>query len=571
MLAGLPGTPAELLRWSWQDIEPCYQELLKRPLDAGVIDDWLNDWSDLTSNVSELHARLFIEFSRNTADPETEARFTRFIETVRPKVEAAEHRLKLRLVSSGVEPAGFELVLRKIRSEVSIYSESNLALLAEEQKLCTEYDRVNGAQVVQWRGEEKTMGEMYALLLDPDRGVREASWRLAHDARAADRPTLNRLWEKLVQVRTAISANAGCDDYRSYVWRQRFRFDYGPEDCRSFHRAIEEMAVPAAVRAYERRRRALGIESVRPWDTEVDPFGTEQVRPYETTGELIRRAKSVFEQIDSQFAGNFQTMLDEELIDLERRKNKGPGAFEFGYTARRRPFVFVNPTGTHFDMTTLMHECGHAFHEFARAGLPSFFHRSESYLPLEFAEVASMAMELLATPYLSTSRGGFYDESEAARVRVSHLEQILVMMPYVALVDAFQHWVYENPRKSIDAGRCDEEWCRLWDRFMPFIDYGSIEQAKELYWHRQLHIFKLPFYFIEYGFAQLGAVQIWARSLEDYGASIASYKEALALGATAAIPDLFSAAGAHFAFDRATLEGFVGVVERTIEDLRRKI
>jgi oligoendopeptidase F len=329
--------------------------------------------------------------------------------------------------------------------------------------------------------------------------------------------------------------------------------------------------VPASDRVLKRHQKTLGLDSIRPWDTNVDPFGDEPLKPFQTTDQLTHRTKTILDQIDPEFGSYFETMIKNDLLDLESRKNKAPGAYSLGFAAVRQPFIFMSSAGTHGDVLTLLHESGHALHEFERGKLEYFQHRSENYLPAEFGEVASMGMELLAAPLLVKERGGFYNESDAARARIQQLEDILTFWPYMALVDAFQHWIYENPKQGADGVNCESVWAGLWDRFMPGIDYSGYEDAKKTVWLRQMHIFTLPFYYIEYGMAQLGAVQVWANSLNDHRAAVASYKKALALGSTVGLPKLFETAGAKFAFDSSTLKQSVDLMERTIDELKSKL
>ncbi|HEY3310109.1 MAG TPA: M3 family oligoendopeptidase [Anaerolineales bacterium] len=560
-----------LMQWTWTDIEPFYQELQRPELTLGNVSTWLKDWSDLISHVDELYTRLFIATTQYTADADVEKRFNTFIESIQPKARTADQMLKEKLLASQLDPPGFELPLRKMRTEAGLFREANLPLLTEEQKLNSEYNRIIGGQTFLWEGQERTTRQMFPLLQEKDRTTREKAWGVLTEGRLKDRAALNELWEKLMRVRMQIAANNGLPDYRAYIWEQKFRFDYTPEDCKAFHRAIEEVVVPAASRMYARRKKLLGVGSVRPWDVNVDPFGDKPLKPFQRTEELQNKVKTILERVDPEFGHFFETMVNEGLLDMESRKNKAPGAYSLGYAVKRQPFIFMSSAGTHDDVVTLLHEGGHAVHEFERGKLEYFQHRSENYLPAEFAEVASMGMELLATPYLTREQGGFYDEAEAARARIDHLDGIIGFWPYMALVDTFQHWIYENQELACDGATCENKWGELWDRFMPGIDYAGLEDAKKTYWQRQMHIFTFPFYYIEYGMAQLGATQVWANSLEDQRAAVQAYKNALALGSTVGLPKLFGTAGAKFSFDPATLKRSVDLIEKTIHELEMKL
>jgi oligoendopeptidase F len=484
--------------------------------------------------------------------------------------KTAEQKLKDKLLKSGLSPKGFETALRMMQAEAEIFSEANLPLLAEEQKLGTEYNKLVGSISINWEGEERTLAQMFPLFYETDRAVRQRAWEAIWAQRSRVRQNLNELWEKLVPLRLQIAKNAGMPDFRAYAWKQKFRFDYSPEDCKSFHAAIEEAVVPAARRIHEKRRQRLGVDSLRTWDTSVDPFGGAPIRPYETLDEFKSKLRAIFEQVDPAFGEYFQIMRDEDLLDLESRKNKAPGGYSLGLHVAHRPFVFMSNSNTPWDVQTMLHEGGHAFHEFERAHV-HFYQRGEIYLPAEFAEVASMGMELLASPYKTKECGGFYTESEAARTMIELLEGFITFWPYMALVDAFQHWIYENPTEASDASTCERKWGELWDRFMIGIDYSGLEDAKQTYWHMQGHIFNSPFYYVEYGIALLGAVQVWANARRDQTKAVADYRKALALGATVPLPKLFEAAGAKFAFDSKTLKEAVDLIEEVIGEMEAKL
>jgi len=526
-------------------------------------------WSALADRLDEQYTRLFIATTQFTNAEELEKRFNHFVESIQPRARTEEQKLKEKLLASGIQTANFKMGLKKLRAEADIFREANLELLVEEQKLNAEYNRIQGSQTVLWEGEERTSSQMHSLLFEKERATREKAWRAWTGARLKNRDAVNNLWKKFMAVRLKIAHNAGLPDYRSYMWAQRFRFDYSPEDCKTFHKAIEEVVVPAVKRIYEKRRQKLGIESVRPWDQEVDVSTASPLKPYQTVDEFKSKSRDIFTKVDPKFGEYFQTMIAENLLDLDSRKNKAPGGYNLIYGVSKRPFIFMNNSGTHGDVATILHEGGHAFHAFEAGVVPYFHERSENYVPAEFAEVASMAMELIASPYITKEHGGFYTESEAARARLEHLEGIITFWPYMAVVDAFQHWVYENPKDGSDPILCENQWGELWDRFMPYVDYSGLEDAKKTFWHRQLHIHTIPFYYIEYGLAQLGALQVWANALKDQQKAVEDYRKALALGSTVSLPELFQAAGAKFSFDAQTLHACVELIESQMERLEQ--
>jgi oligoendopeptidase F len=571
MLKDLPSTPQAMVEWTWSQIAPYFEELQARSLHSSNVDEWLLDWSRLSEHIDELYSRLSLATAVNTADKQADERMNAFLETIFPNAMAADQKLKEKLLASGLEPEGFALPLRNMRAEADLFRESNLPLLAEQQKLCIEFDKVYGAQTVKWEGEEITLTRLAMTFLQPDRAQREKAWHLKAERQLADRKAINELWQKFMGVRSQIAANAGKPSFREYTWQQKLRFDYTPDDCKSFANAIEQVVVPAARRIYAKRKAALGLETLRPWDL-VDgwfsrptpPAGLPPLKPFENIEELKSRCSDIFHQVDPILGERFDTMVTEGLTDLENRKNKAPGAFCTMFATTRRPFIFVNAVGTHNDVATTLHESGHAFHVFEIARL-KYIHQLST--PMEFNEVASIAMELLASPYLTKDKGGFYTAEEAARARVEHLESEILFWPFMAIVDAFQQWVYENPKDGTNPAACDAKWGELWERFIQGVDYSGLEEVKITGWHRKLHIHQIPFYYVEYGLAQLGAVQIWGNAQHDQAQAVAEYRKALALGGTATLPELFSAAGARFAFDAATLQAAVSLMENTIEKL----
>jgi len=571
MLTSLPKTPEELMQWTWPPIEPHYRDLASRTLTAGSVSEWLADWSRLSECVSEMQSRLSVATTVNTADVEAERRYNAFLDTIYPAAQAAEQTLKQRLLDAGLQPDGFEMPLKNMRAEAALFREANLPLLAEEKKLSIEYDKIIGAQTVMWEGQELTLVQLRTALLDPDRSKRERAWRLGMQRRLADRAAIDDLWQKFLGLRRRIAAHADFDDYRAYRWQQMLRFDYTPADCRSFHRAIEEVVIPAAARIHERRRRRLGVETLRPWDLTdgwwgrpIDPPGLPPLKPYGDVAELQVKTSAIFHYVDPQLGAHFDTMAREGLLDLDNRKNKAPGGYCAEFTIIRRPFIFMNAVGLHEDVQTLLHEGGHAFHVFETAGLP-YIHQLN--VGLEFAEVASMGMELLASPYLPARNGGFYLDADAARARVEHLEQAILFWPFMAVVDAFQHWVYENPDAALDPANCDAQWAAQWSRFMRGVDWSGLETEKMVGWQHKGHIHQEPFYYVEYGLAQLGAAQVWRNALKDQATSVARYRRALSLGGTVPLPQLYAAAGAKFAFDAGTLRELVSLIEETIAAL----
>lgn len=564
----LPKSPQDLFNLTWSQVEPIAKELVERPVTQANIESWLMDWSDLSRTVSETYQRRYVASTLDTTDPIVQERYAAYLDDIHPNWQAAEQKLKEKLLASGLQSKGMQTPLRNMRAEAALFREANLPLLSEELKLGTEYDQIIGAQTVTWEGQEVTLMQLLPVFLEADRTKRQRAWELAAGRRLQDRSALNDLWARYMDVRRKIPANADLPDFTAYKWVQMLRFDYTPQDCASFHQAIEEVVVPAATRLYEKRRQKLGVKSLRPWDLDVDLYGQEPLRPYQDNQELIDRTGVIFHKVDPQLGVYFATMRREGLLDLENRKGKAPGGYCTNYDLARCPFIFMNGVGIHDDVLTLLHEGGHAFHVFETSHLP---YHSQLQVTMEFAEVASMSMELLASPYITTDQGGFYSQEDAARARLSHLEQILLFWPYMAVVDAFQHWAYKNHATASHPANCETQWVELWQRFMPGVDWSGLEDSLMTRWQRQLHIYQVPFYYVEYGLAQLGAVQVWRNALKDQAQAVSDYRKALALGGTVSIPQLFAAAGAKFAFDSTTLCEAVDLIENTMLKLEESL
>lgn len=562
--------PPDFMAWTWDDIEPQYRELAGRTLTAETVDRFLRDWTDLGNRIGELGTRLDLATDMNTADEEASARFQTYVQEIMPRVEEAENELAKKLLDSGLQPDGLGVPLRRMRVDVELFREENLPLQTEEQLLVEQYAKITGGQTIEWDGEEIPLAQIMPILEEQDRGRRERAFRLAASRRLQDREAIHHVWQKLLDLRVRQAANAGFSDYRSYRWRELKRFDYTPEDAKRFHDSVEQVVVPVVAGWTRRRAERLGLPSVRPWDRNVDVFGRPPLRPYTTSEEYENGVLSMFRRVDPAIGARFNTMKDEGLLDLKSRKNKAPGAYCTSLPAMGRPFIFGNGTGVHDDIVTLLHEGGHAIHLFEMAHLPYGPQKGFGAIPMEFAEVGSMAMELLASPYLPRENGGFYSEADARRARVEHLEFALGILPWISVVDSFQHWVYEHPEEAADADRADDVWVPLFERFMPYLDWSGLEAEQRNEWRRVIHIFQVPFYFLEYALAQLGAFQVWDNARSDQAQAVRHYREALALGGTRALPELFEAAGARFAFDEQTLRDAASLVDATIDELERE-
>lgn len=565
MFDTLPDSVEVIRDWTWDNLQPYFDNLENRDLTADSIEGWLADWTAVADLIDEWHSRSRVKTTQDTTDTDAENYLTHLLDNVLPPVRVAENRLKQKLLASGLSADGMTVALQQMKAAADIFREENIALKNEDTKLGMTYAKITGAQTVTIDGAEKTLLQLAPLYKDRDRAKRQRVWEMEMGRWLQDRESINEVWTKMIPLRQKIAENAGFPNYRAYRWQDFTRFDYSPDDCMTFHKAIEEKVVPAARRISEKRRQRLGVETLRPWDLAVDPLGKPPMKPFKTMDEFQRKASAVFHAVDARAGRYFDTMIAEGLLDLENRKGKGPGAYCTTYAKSKRPFIFGNAVGVEGDLRMLLHEAGHAFHAFEATNLP---YEPQREYPIEFAEVASMGMELLAAPYVSSGNGdAFFTEEEARRYRTAHLEKIIGFWPYMAVVDAFQHWAYTHPDDAVDPANCDAKWAEQWNRFMQGVDYSGYEDAMMTGWHRKQHIYRYPFYYVEYGLAQLGAVHVWANALKDQSAAVTAYFEGLALGNTASLPDLFQTAGAKFAFDSATMGKAVDLIEATLAEL----
>jgi oligoendopeptidase F len=560
----LPGSPQAFAGASWEEIRPYYEGLSSRRLDETTVEAWLLDWSALEELIIEASRLASIAYSADTTDPDKEALHLRFATEVVPKAQEQQVRLGRRLIELGYRREGLETLVRRMSNQIELFRQPNVALIAEDKRLGTRYQKITGAMTADWDGAEKTVAQLRAFQLNPDRQIRERAFRLAAQPYIEARDELADIFDSMYEVRQKIAANAGFENFRDFAHLDKNRFDYTPEDCRRFHESVEQTFVPALGRLYERRRKEMGLETTRPWDVGVDAGGRPPLKPYDTIADLVQRTTGIFERVDPVLGGYFRTMAGEELLDLDSRKGKAPGGYCTPLPHRRRSFIFMNAAGVAADVRVLIHESGHAFHNFEAFSVPLLMQR---HAGSEMAEVASMSMELLTSPYLDTGSGGYYGAQEARRARAEHLEGILQLMPHVASVDAFQQWIYTDPDGASRDAR-DEAWLRIRQRFDPSLDWTGLRPERVARWYSQLHFFMNPFYYIEYGIAQLGALQVWRRSLEDHPAALKSYRYALSLGGTQPLPQLFGAAGARLAFDAELMGSLVSLLESQLEELR---
>ena len=562
----LPATPAAFAQASWDDVSPYFDELAARPLDGPSIEAWLADWSRLEELVGEAAAQAMIAYTIDTSDREKEANHLRFSTEVLPKMEERSVELARRLVDSGHSSPALETTVARFRTQIDIFREQNVPLFAELEELSARYQRITGSIMVEWDGVPRPLPQLQPFLKSPDREVRERAFRASSMPYVERRDELARLFDRMYQLRAQAARNSGFANFRDYIFPAKFRFDYTPADCERFHAAVERVVVPAVERVLEARRVRLGLDRLRPWDLAVDPYRHQALRPFADATELVTKAKRVFERVDPELGTEFQAMIDDKLLDLDSRKGKAPGGYCETLHFQGRPFIFMNAVGLVDDVMTLLHEAGHAFHAFASHPLPLIWQRHPGS---EAAELASMSMELLAAPHL-VQPTGYFSREDARRAWLEHLEDILLSLAHIASVDAFQSWIYSSGQGH-DAAARDQAWLQIRSRFERGVDWSGLDRERVARWYRQLHIFMYPFYYIEYGIAQLGALQVWRNSLDDPGRAVEQYRQALALGAVKNLPQIYRTAGARLIFDAEHMEPLVALVEQHIERIRGEL
>jgi len=495
-------------------------------------------WAEIQSANSEVKAKIYFAFTRNTGDKEIEAEYERLAKDIIPLQEEMDNAAKQRFLSLPKDwiPENMSIASKRARMAVEIFRESNLPLLTEGLKFRKEYQKITSQWLTEFDGVKMTRKQLSVFLESPDRDLRERAWRAITGMHLSDYDTLNDLFDKALEVRNRMAKNAGLDDFVEYQYRNYERLSYDRHDTEGFRNAIRDHVVPAVTRIHERGRKKLGLETMRPWDTGADPDGLEPPKIYEDIDDLKDKVARVLGSVDPQFADAFRLMDEKGYLDLENRPGKAPGAYMQEFAEERISMIFSNFVGTSRDFDTLLHESGHAMHGF----LSRHLLYQERAVPLEFAEVASMSLELLARPFLDI----VYSPDDLSRIGIKQLERFLSFLPFMASLDEFQAWVYANPDGQDPVKRA-EYWRGLDAKYRPHVDYSGLEKEENLGW-QYLHVYEVPLYYIEYGIAQVGAMQVFRRSLEDYDAAIRDYKHALSLGTTLGLPELFEAAGVKF-------------------------
>ncbi len=542
----------------WSRIEPLFntlEERIQQIADARSLEQWLLDWSELSAALDEESSKRYIAMTCHTDNADAEKAFLHFVENIEPATKPRQFKLEQLYLDNAARrqlpKERYEVFNRHTEVHVELFRAENVPLETEEAKLSQQYQKLSGSLTVQFRGEEKTLVQMGRYLEEPDRAVREEAWTLVAKRRLQERDKFEDIFDQLVRLREQIARNAGFSNYRDYAFRARARFDYTPKDCYNFHDAIERQVMPLLRKLQADRKTLLKVPTLRPWDLAVDPQNLPPLRPFEQVETMVDRTQHIFDQLDPNLSKGFRLMGDLRLLDLANRKGKAPGGYQSTLSESRLPFIFMNAVGVQRDVETILHEAGHAFHALATRDEDLYAYR---HAPIEFCEVASMSMELLGNEYIEA----FYNDADSRRARRDHLEGIIEIFPWIATIDAFQHWIYTNPGHTREQRTA--AWLELMERFGGDVDWSGYSDARENLWHRQLHIFLHPFYYIEYGIAQLGALQVWANSRRDRAAALRDYQKALQLGGSRPLPELFKAAGCRFDFSAETVKPLIELI-----------
>ncbi|MCQ2063424.1 MAG: M3 family oligoendopeptidase [Fibrobacter sp.] len=541
-----------------KEIARLYGSLLQREIKSGkeYLRQWIMDWSELSSVLNEVYCRRYVAMTCNTQDKEAEQLYSGFVENIQPIMNEYDDKLNKKLMAHPAKDllkGEFGEWFKAVQVSLDLFSPDNIPLETEENKEIQAYQKITGGMSVEFDGGTKTMQQMAAYMEKTDRDLREKAWKTMWERRLQDKEALDNAYDKLFSIRKQMAKNAHCKDFIDYIFLAKHRFDYTPKDCEDFHESIERFVLPLQKEMYKRRAKKMGLDRLRPWDLDVDPLSRPPLKPYSSGEELIEKCDQIFESIHGQAGKWAREMQAKKLIDPDSRLGKAPGGYQIGFDESRLPFIFMNSANTDRDIYTLLHESGHSFHQFALADQPIAAYRD---VPAEFAEVASMSMELIGTSNLKPFYG---DDSESiARSIEGELADVVWLFPWVASIDSFQHRLYNFPTHT--ASDRSDIWTEIMDRYDAGVDYSGLEAVRRNLWQKQLHLFECPFYYIEYGIAQIGALQVWANFKKDPQKAIDDLFKAESLGCSRPIPELFAAANIKFDFTPKTLEPLMQVV-----------
>jgi oligoendopeptidase F len=559
--------PKDFSITEWSALEPYFKNLEERSIHSvAELEQWLQDISELEAVLSEDACWRQIRMTCDTENKKFEEDFAFFMMEIQPQMQPYADRLNRKLIecpfTKELDSKKFFTYLRTVKKNIELFREANIQLNAELNVEAQQYGAITGKMTVMINGQEYTLQQATKFLEDPDRNLREEVYRKISDRRLKDKDALNKLFSGLIQKRHQVAKNAGFENYRDYKFVEMGRFDYTKEDCFQFHDAVRLHVLPLVNQVYEVKKKKLGVDVLRPWDIDAEPVGVVPLHPFKTGEELIQKTISCFAELDPFFAGCLRQMKAMGHLDLESRKGKAPGGYNMPLMESGAPFIFMNAAGQLDDVITMVHEGGHAIHSFLTHNLELTGFKE---CPTEIAEVASMTMELFSMDHWNVF---FENEEELIRAKEQQLERVITLFPWIAVIDKFQHWIYENPGHSEEERA--ENWLRIYKEFTsPVIDFSGLEEYQQYFWQRQLHLFEVPFYYIEYGIAQLGAIGLWKQFRQNRDQAIHNYIHALEAGGTKTLPELFHLAGLSFDFSPASIKELMLFVKKELDNLKK--
>ena len=558
--------PADYTVTDWNGLEPFFKELIDRAINnKAELEGWMADLSELEAVVSEDACWRQIKMTCDTTDKSLEEAFTYFCMEIQPKLQHYADALNKKLVNcpftADLDQAAYHTYLRSVKKSIELFREENIPILAELSVLQQQYGTIAGKMTVEVEGKEYTLQQAAKFLENSDRKVREAVYYKIQERRKQDEQPMHDLYSSLIAKRHQIAINAGFENYRDYKFKELGRFDYTKEDCFQFHDAVKQYVLPLVNEIYNRKKQKLALDTLKPWDTEAEPAGIAPLKPFTTGEELYEKTVKCFDQLNPFFADCLRKMKEMNHFDLESRKGKAPGGYNCPLAESGAPFIFMNAAGQMSDVTTMVHEGGHAVHSFLAH--PLKLSAFKEY-PMEIAEVASMAMELFSMDHWQAF---FENEADLKRAKEHQLERTITIFPWIAIIDQFQHWVYEHPQHSVEERT--SEWMRILNEFSTSsIDYTGLDEFRKIGWQRQLHLFEVPFYYIEYGIAQLGAIGLWMQYKQNPNNALENYMNALSLGGTKTLPELYRAAGLEFNLTPAYIKTLMEFVKTEMDQLK---
>jgi len=556
--------PEDFTVTKWEALEPYFKALVERKINSvEELEHWLKDMSEVEAVVSEDACWRQIRMTCDTTDKALENAFTYFCMEIQPKLQPYADKLNRKLIdcpyTKEVDQQKYFTYLRNVKKNIDLFREENIPLQAELSVMQQQFGVISGKMTVEVNGQEYTLQQASKFLENPDRMLREEVYRKIQERRLQDKQELHNLYSELIKRRDKVAKNAGFANYRDYKFVELGRFDYSKEDCFRFHEAVKLHVLPLVEKIYKHKKEKLGVDPLRPWDIEAQPAGIEPLSPFKTGTELLAKTEQCFTEMHPFFAECLRKMDEMHHFDLESRKGKAPGGYNCPLAESGAPFIFMNAAGQMADVTTMVHEGGHAVHSFLAHHLE--LNAFKEY-PMEIAEVASMAMELFSMDHWHTF---FNNKEELQRAKEHQLERVISIFPWISTIDKFQHWVYENPAHTAEERTA--KWLEILNEFTPaIVDINGLEEYRKIGWQRQLHLFEVPFYYIEYGIAQLGAIGMWKQYKQNPRQAMQNYINALSLGGTKTLPELYSTAGLKFNFSPEHIKTLMEFVNEELEE-----